>query len=265
MTTKPMSSTSKTDKNTISDSDSDDSDSEEVQVDLGDKLIFLKNPDKLQDVDRVDTDSNARFSLPFRCIIAGSVNSGKSTMAINVILQRQCRHPKFDEIHIVHGCLGTKEYDCIAPTSIRHQIPHYSDFKSDSSKRILVVYDDIEFTKMTKADLRKIVEITRLGSHLGISSMFVNQLFVRIPKSVRDNCNAFVLYRPLDLDSLNLIGRRIGLVKAKVTQIFDDLLPDFHDNLLVNYTKNAKHRYAKNLYEKIDLDLITKKKIVLSI
>ena len=236
--------------------ETDDSDSseEELSFNLKDKLVFIKNPDKTQDVVRVDSESNARFSLPFRCCVAGQVNSGKSTIALNIILQRQAKSQKFDEIHIVHGCLGTKEYDCINPTSIRHQIPHYTDFNHD--KRILIVFDDVEFTKINKADLRKVVELTRLGSHLGISSMFVNQLFTRIPKGVRDNCNVFVLYRPIDLDSLNLIGRRIGLNKDKVNYIYDHLLPDFHDSLTVNYTKNAKYKYAKNLYEEIPISTI---------
>lgn len=241
-----------------SSSDSDSDSDEEINVDLKDKIITIKNPDKTQDVDRLDCESNARFSLPFRLCCCGSVNSGKTTIVLNVILQRQAKPIKFDEIHIIHGCMGSKEYDCINPTSIRHQIPHYTDFPSD--KRILLVFDDIEFTKMNKSDLRKIVEITRLGSHLGISCIFSNQLFVRVPKSVRDNCNVFVLYRPIDLDSLNLIGRRIGLLKEKVNYIYDELLPEFHDSLTINYSKNAKYRYAKNLYDCIDLTKIDFKK-----
>lgn len=241
-----------------SDSSSDSDSDEEINVDLKDKIITIKNPDKTQDVDRLDGESNARFSLPFRCCIAGSVNSGKTTVAINIILQRQSKPVKWDEIHIIHGCVNTSEYDCINPTSIRHQIPHYTDFPSD--KRILLVFDDIEFNKMAKADVRKIIEITRLGSHCGISSMFVNQLYTRILKPIRDCCNVFILYRPLDLDSLNLIGRRIGLLKEKVNYIYDELLPEFHDSLTINYSKNAKYRYAKNLYDCIDLTKIDFKK-----
>jgi hypothetical protein len=237
---------------------SSDSDSDEINVDLKDKIITIKNPDKIQDVDRLDCESNARFSLPFRLCCCGSVNSGKTTVVLNVILQRQAKPIKFDEIHIIHGCVGSAEYNCINPTSIRHQIPHYTDFPSN--KRILLVFDDIEFTKMNKSDLRKIVEITRLGSHLGISCIFSNQLFVRVPKSVRDNCNVFVLYRPIDLDSLNLIGRRVGLTKNKINYMYDNLLPDFHDSLCVNYSKNAKFRYAKNLYSEINISTIDFKK-----
>ena len=240
------------------DSDSDDSDSDELSYNLKDKMVFLKNPDKTQDVVRLDSESNARFSLPFRACIAGQVNSGKSTIAINIILQRQSKSPKFDEIHIVHGCQGTQEYNSINPTSIRHQIPHYTDFPND--KRILLVYDDIEFTKMNKDDTKKIVEMTRLGSHLGISCIFVNQLYTRILKQIRDNCDVHIMNRPLDLDSLNTVGRRIGLTKDKVNYIYDNLLPNFHDFLCVNYTKNAKYRYSKNLYEPIDISKIDFKK-----
>ena len=233
------------------DSESSDSEVEDINVKLKNELVFLKNPDKALDVDFVKGDSNIRFALPFRGIIAGQVNSGKSTMAINIILQRQAKKPKFDEIHIIHGCIGTQEYDCIQPTSIRHKIPNYMDFPHD--RRILLVFDDVEFTKINKEDLRNLSQIVRMGSHCGMSMLFVNQLFIRIPKNIRDNCNVFVLYRPIDLDSLALIGRRISLTKDKVNYIYDNLLPEFHDSLCINLSKHCPFKYSKNLFEKIEI------------
>ena len=239
----------------MSSSDSD-SDNEEKNKTLENKLIFIPNPDKKQDVDFVEGDSNMRVALPFRACICGAVNTGKSTMALNLILQRQLREPVFDEVHIIHGCELSSEYNIIEPTSIRMNIPHYTDFKHD--RKILLVFDDVEFTKLKRTDLRNLVQIVRLGSHLGMSMIFVNQIFCSVPKQLRDNCNLFILYKPTDLDSVNTIGRRVGLNKKKITHVFDNIITGWHDSLCVNFTKGSKFKYSKNLFEKIEIDIDNK-------
>ena len=108
---------------------------------------------------------------------------------------------------------------------------------------------------MKRTDLRNLVQIVRLGSHLGMSMIFVNQIFCSVPKQLRDNCNLFILYKPTDLDSVNTIGRRVGLNKKKITHVFDNIITGWHDSLCVNFTKGAKFKYSKNLFEKITIDI----------
>ena len=236
----------------MSDTDSD-SDVDQYVSKLENKMIVIPNPDKVDlDVDFVKGDSNIRFSLPFRACIAGQVSTGKTTMALNIILQRQLKEPRFDEIHIIHGLETSREYNSIEPTSIRTNIPHISDFCHN--QRILLVFDDIEFTKLKRSDLRNLIQIVRTGSHCGMSMIFVNQIFCSVNTSIRDNCNVFVLYKPTDLDSINTIGRRVGLNKKKITHVFDNIITGWHDSLCINFTKGALYRYSKNLFEPIEIE-----------
>ena len=234
-----------------------DSDNEEKNKTLENKLIFIPNPDKVNlDVNYVEGESNVRFALPFRLILAGSVSTGKTTLALNIIIQRQLREPRFEQIHIIHGLETSREYDAIEPTSIRMNIPHISDFPHD--RRILLVFDDVEFTKLKRQDLRNLCQIVRTASHCGMSLIFVNQVFVSIPKTIRDNANCFVVFKPTDLDSMSTLGRRISLDKKKIKHVFDNICPNWHDSLMVNFTKGAPYRYSRNLFEKIEIDIDNK-------
>ena len=231
-----------------------DSDNEEQNKKLENKLIFIPNPDKVNlDVSYVEGESNMRMSLPFRCVIAGSVSTGKTTLALNIIIQRQLKEPRFEQIHIIHGLDTSREYHSIEPTSIRMNIPHISDFPHD--RRILLVFDDVEFSKLKRQDLRNLCQIVRTGSHCGMSMIFVNQIYCSIPKAVRDNANIHIVFAPTDLDSLNTIGRRISLDKKKIKHVFDKICPLWNDSLCVNFTKGAPYKYSKNLFEKITIDI----------
>ena len=214
------------------------------------QIIPLPNPDKRSHEEYKASHNPIRFPKPFRCAILGKVNSGKSLIAIHIILAHQGRKPKFDEIHVVHGCDNSSEYDRLEPTSIRGDIPSYDEF--DPKKRTLIVFDDIDFTMMKGPDLTKISELWRFGStHCGISLILLHQSWFRIPKIVKDCSNVFVIFRPHDNDELATIGRRVGLSKKKIFTIFDELMPHWRDSLLINLCPGAAHKFSKNLFEPI--------------
>ena len=100
-----------------------------LEFELPRKILVFENPDKIFH-EKYEPGQNAiRFPIPFRCSILGQVNSGKSLVALNIILNRQCMSPKFEEIYIIHGCETTHEYDHLEPTEMLHEIPSYLDFE----------------------------------------------------------------------------------------------------------------------------------------
>lgn len=213
-------------------------------------IVPLPNPDKKKHESYKKGDNPMRLPKPFRCCIIGKVNSGKSLMAVHIILAHQARKPKFDEIHIVHGCNSSAEYKRIEPTSISGEIPSYEDF--DPSKRTLIVLDDVDYTMIRPADLTRISELCRFGStHCNLSLIFLHQSWFRLPKIVKDTSNVFIIYRPHDNDELATIGRRVGLKKDKIFQIFKDVLPNWRDSLLINLCPGAPYKFGKNLFEEI--------------
>ena len=139
------------------------------------------------------------------------------------------------------------------PTSIRTEIPHYSEFDPKINK--LLIIDDYDFTQISGADLKKFSELFRFGStHTNISIILLHQSFFRIPKIVKDCSNTFIIFKPHDNDELATIGRRVGLSKDAITQIFRDHMPNWRDSLLINLIPGAPYKFGKNLFQKLQLE-----------
>jgi len=218
------------------------------------EIVPIPNPDKKKHESYKKSHNPIRFPKPFKCCISGRPNSGKSLMALHIIMAHQEKKPKFDEIHIVHGCADThtSEWDKIDPTSTRQEIPSYEEF--DPQNRTLLVFDDTDYTMLRSDELMRLSELVRFGSsHCNISCIFLTQVFFRIPKVIKDCCNVFIIYRPVDLDELATLGRRVGLKKEEISHIFNEFLPHWRDSLLINLIPNAPYKFGKNLFKPIQM------------
>lgn len=219
------------------------------------EIVPLPNPDKKKHEVYKKKQNACRFPKPFKCCISGRPNSGKSLMALHIVMAHQAKKPKFDEIHIIHGCSDThtSEWDRIDPTSTRQDIPSYEEY--DPEKRTLLIFDDTDYTMLRNDELMRLSEIVRFGSsHCNISCIFLTQVFFRVPKVIKDCCNVFIIYRPVDLDELSTLGRRVGLKKEEISYIFNKFLPHWRDSLLINLIPNAPHKFCKNMFQPIKME-----------
>lgn len=218
-----------------------------LEMELPRKILVFDNPDK-EFHEKYEIGQNPiRFPIPFRASILGNVNSGKSLMAKNIILARQCMSPKFEEIYVVHGCETSHEYDDLEPTEIMKDIPSYLEFDPEIPK--LIIIDDYDFTKIDKESLKRLSELFRFGStHCNFSIILLQQSFFRVPKIVKDMSNVFIIYKPHDIDELKTIGRRVGLKKEQIEPMVDEHIKHHQDSILVNLIPNAPYKFAKNLF-----------------
>jgi len=245
-------------KDYSSDSDSDERKkrkrkSKKINIELPQEIFVLDNPDKHFHEKYESGQSVIRFPHPFRCCILGQVNSGKSLMGMNIILARQAKHPKFQEIHIIHGCNTSLEYDALEPTSISDTIPSYEQF--DESKPKLLIIDDYDFTTIDKESKKRLSELLRFGStHCNMSIIIIHQSWFRIPKMIKDYCNVFIIYKPIDLDEQHTIGRRVGLNKYCSDYLFETYIKIPTDNITINTIPGAPFKFAKNIYDEIKFD-----------
>ncbi len=214
------------------------------------------NPDKKKHQSYKPGRNVADFPKPFTLTMCGRPDSGKSFIARHIIACCQSgsdKNKKFQEIHVIHGCESTTEYDDIEVTSIRADIPSYSEFDPDI--HTLLIFDDTDWTTLSSEDLQKISELTRFGrSHCNISQMYLTQSYFRLPKIIKDMSNVFVLFRPTDLDELNTLGRRCGLKKEVIQGIFKDHLPKWRNSLLVNLIPNSPYMFGKDIFEPLEID-----------
>jgi len=133
------------------------------------------------------------------------------------------------------------------------EIPSYEDFDKDVKKLLLI--DDDDYTRISGEEKKRLSELFRFGSsHMNMCVILMHQCWFRVCKVVKDCCNVFVIFRPVDKDELHTIGRRVGLKKEQIQWIFDTYMPHFRDSLTVNLIPGAPHKFLKNLYEPLDID-----------
>jgi len=81
--------------------------------------------------------------------------------------------------------------------------------------------------------------------------LYLCQNFFKIPRVLRDNALNFIIFKPNDNDELATIGRRVGLNKKEIKNVFKHQLPHFRDSLFIDMKPGAPHVYYKNLFEKL--------------
>lgn len=223
---------------------------------LPDEIIKLPNADKT--FQEKWTPGRNLLDLPhaFRVCILGKVGLGKSTLGKNIFLRCQMGEKPFEELYIVHGSTNTKEYDELEPTMMLSDIPEPADLV-DNDKKTLIIIDDFEMTKLSKESLKNLSSLFRfVSSHHNISLIVSYQSFFDVPPIVRKCCNVFIIYRPNNDDELVTIGRRVGLKKHEIMDIFDEVLPEKRDTLMVDLTEDTPAPLRKNLWEVIDKEAL---------
>jgi hypothetical protein len=216
------------------------------------ELVILKNKDKGCHESYSKGDSPLRFPHPFRCCILGGVNSGKSMIVKNILMAHQAKKPKFEQLIIVHGDISTLEYEDCDVTQIRATIPAMDEIDPDIKK--LIVIDDFEFNNASKEQITRISQLFRFGStHRNTSVILSHQCFFRLPKTTKDCSNVFILFKCHDRDELSTIGRRVGLQKKTIHDLFKEVLPVFCDSLLINLCPSSPHKFYKNLFTAIEV------------
>ena len=218
------------------------------------KIVSIKNPDKVHNETYTKGRGHLDFPKPFIMVMSGRPGCGKTNTLMNLIVKWQTGKKPFKEIHVVHGSEFSEEYGILDATSIRPDIPSYTEFENVDVHKLLII-DDYDFTSIDSKTKKIISELVRFGSsHHCISIVFINQAFFRLPKIIRDMASVFVIFRPLDLDELNTLGRRVGLKKNMLKTIFNQYLKHWRDSLLINLIpSNPYSMYWKNLYEDLDL------------
>jgi hypothetical protein len=215
---------------------------------LPDSIIRIKNVDKVFHEKWEQGRNLCDFPHPFRAVILGQVGMGKSTLAKNIFLRSQAGKYPFQELIVIHGSSETKEWDEMEPTMILNSIPEPDDLVINNKKACIII-DDFEFAKLPKQQLSNLSSLFRfVSSHHNFSIILCYQSFFDVPTIIKKCANIFIIYRPNDLDELTTIGRRVGLKKEVIIEVFNTIMNDKRDTLLVDMTEDSPCKYRKNLF-----------------
>ncbi|GET66494.1 hypothetical protein RIR_jg1610.t3 [Rhizophagus irregularis DAOM 181602=DAOM 197198] len=128
-------------------------------------------------------------SWPFRLAVAGSSDSGKTTMIINLLMgDKKAKEDGERYILFVRDFFKEEE---IPFTAVSHsEIPNVKDF--NSTQATVVIFEDLMDAPKKTQDL--ITGFFTHGRHKNISCIYVAQRFFTIPKAIRENVNYISLH-----------------------------------------------------------------------
>ena len=191
--------------------------------------------------------------LPFRMIIVAPSGSGKSNFVLNLIEKYSKGKGTFNSITLVcrSKCEPLYEYledKTKKKVKIIEGLKDLQDInKFDGELQHLVIFDDMVLEK----DQSKMTEFYIRGRKKGISICYLSQSFYKIPKTIRSNCNYFVILKLNGRRDLTLIMSEfeLGVDKKELLEIYEDATKKKFDCLLIDIEADKSHRFRCNFLQ----------------
>ena len=186
------------------------------------------------------------FPHPFRAVLLGPPNSGKSTIVKNLLLRGE---PDFAKMYVIHADVdGTSEYDdCKAV--LLPEIPEPQDWPNDGEKKLVVV-DDIDVKRLGRQQMTALDRLFGyVSTHKNISCILCSQDVFNVPAGVRRCANLWVLWKTPDTHALSMCAARCG--KLDFVSLFNNNCKKPHDSLWVDMTDNTPLKLRVNGYEQV--------------
>jgi hypothetical protein len=219
---------------------------------LPNKIIVIKNKDKQFDEKWYPNRNIANFPAPFRMCLVGAVGGGKTNTAKNIILRA---HPQYDKIILCHCDKSSKEWDDLdlepEDKFFNSQLPPLEFFEGKEPKeKWLLIIEDCEFKNEGKNNELSML-FRYISSHKKVSIMLLYQNFTGIPKIARRLANVFVCWKIPDTFALETIGRKCGLKKGELIDLFERVATGPKDSITLDMTPETPAPLRLNVFQKI--------------
>lgn len=209
---------------------------------LPDKLFAIHNPDKVWHEEWFDGRNSLNLPHPFRCVLLGPPNVGKSTTCKHILLRAD---PPFEEVFIIHELEDTKEYDDLDNCTTLDNIPDPDEWQGQV--KTLVILDDLDYKLMSKDQNRCLSRLFgTVSTHKNISVCLCSQDTFNVPSIVRRCASMWVIWKTPDMDSLATCARRCGLKSHDFRSIFDRLMTEPKDSLWIDLSDHSPLKMRKN-------------------
>ena len=207
----------------------------------------------LTNVDNPNVHLHGLEKLPFRLVCVAPSGSGKTNMILNLIEKFSKGKGTFNSITIITRNKGEPLYEYLEEKSEKkvkieeglENLPAMDTFDKDLQH--LVVFDDMVLEKNQKV----MSEMYIRGRKRGISVCYLSQSFYKIPKTIRSNCNYFVLLKLSGKRDLNLILSEfeLGVTKQELMEMYEDATKEKFSFLLVDVEAEKEKKFRKNFLE----------------
>jgi hypothetical protein len=224
------------------------------------KILHIPNQDKAFHEKWIKGDDILNFPHPFRIILASAgPNKGKTNTIKNIIIRQE---PQFDQIFLIHCAVSsTREYEDLDVLTLKEIPDPNDDSVFDVEKKNLLILEDIAYDNLTKKQKSNLDRsLGYVSTHKNLSIMATCQDFFAIPPSMRKLVNVYIIWKADDLDSLEIIRRRVGIPKKKWDYIFETLIKDeddgkeIPDSFWIDNTRNSPAKYRINGYDIVKIN-----------
>jgi len=214
-----------------------------------DSLIGFGNADKSFHESWTPGRNLLNFPHPWRCLLAGPPNSGKSTAVKNILIRAD---PAFDRVVIVHADPdNTKEYDDIKADCPKESVIMVSEIPAPESweyelddngeeiiLKTLLIIDDLDCRSLNR-EQRKFLDrsLGYVSTHRSVSVAVCCQDMFNLPPAARRNCNIYILWRSPDLTAMQAIANKFGV--KDLQRLFDDYCKSRRDSLWFDSTNGT--------------------------
>lgn len=217
------------------------------------KLVVLKNNEKEGKHESWDNERDMlNIPHPFRLLLTGGVNSGKTLTVKNIIVRIA---PVFQKIYLLHcGGSFTTEYDEIDHVCL-DSIPTASDPRFNGKEKALLIVEDKAFehsSKQEKHDINRLFGY--MSTHRNLSIIMTSQNFFDVPVCVRRMSNFFIVWKVKDLDNLKTLGRRLGIPGKYIVPLMERYITTYTDSIWFDDTPHTPYPIRLNGYQTIDKD-----------
>lgn len=213
-------------------------------------LIHIPNKEKTFHEKWYKGRNPLNFPHPFRCLLCGGVNSGKTNIIKNIALRAK---PRFEKIYLLHcGGSFTTEYDDIDFLPL-NELPQPNSDDFDGKCKTLIIIEDKEYEYMSK-DQKKCLDrlFGYMSTHKNISICCTSQTFFNTPPAVRNMSNIYILWKVCDSDTVKCIARRVNIDKNDFLYLMNSVLTEPRDSLWVDNTAGSPYKLRKNGYQMLD-------------
>jgi hypothetical protein len=217
------------------------------------KIIIIPNADKSFHEEWYKARDALNFPHPYRAILIGRPNCGKSMVAKNLILKQK---PEFKRLVVVHCDPDyTKEYDDTGVQPIA-EIPSVSYF--DGEDKTLVILDDLDFKNLSRQQEHRLNRLYgNWSTHKNISIILCSQDCFQLKPIVRRLANVWIIWKPTTKRHLIDVSNAAGIEPKFMSDMFKNHINDPHSALWLDKTKKSPYpiridgyRLVKNIINK---------------
>ena len=228
------------------------------------KLLFIPSSDKNFIEKWRKTRDPLDFPASYRIVLCGKPGCGKTSLIKNIFLRTQQSKKPFERVFVFHQDRFAREYDDIG-AQVLEELPcndfwmNYEDEdeEEDEDKEIvrpktLMIIDDICFSDLSKEQTNRLNRLCGfISTHCNVSLACLNQDVFAINSIVRKCASIWCIWRPTDLDELNVIARRTGYKSKEFKELFENVAKGENDFLMIDMTPKSPYPLRLNGYKMI--------------